>query len=108
MAARLSLASSPACDLDANAYAPDRAFSITHYARLGETESAFRIAENFELVDDFFYLYKLCNIWSERTASVRADPRFDALVERWGFADYWRRFGESGYCALKSDGVRCR
>jgi len=61
----------------------DQAFAITHYALLGDADSAFRIAEHYKLVYDFYYLYQLCNIWSPRTAIVRSDSRFAALMQRW-------------------------
>ncbi len=66
----------------------NKAFVITHYGLLGDADGAFRVAETFDLVDDKRYLYQLCNIWSPRTAAIRTDPRFSALMKRWGFVDY--------------------
>lgn len=45
----------------------DKAFLITHYGLLGDADGAFRVAEPFNLADDFWYLYQLCNIWSPRS-----------------------------------------
>ena len=86
----------------------DEGFLITHYGLLGDTNGAFRVAERFNLVDDVWYHYQLCNIWSPRTASMRADARFGALMKRWGFLDYWQRFGAPDYCSIANSGVRCR
>ena len=83
------------------------AFAITHYALLDDADSAYRVAQDYQLVDDFFYLYQLCNIWSPRTASVRRDPRFTGLMQRWGFVDYWNRYGAPDSCKLDSGTVRC-
>ncbi|NJO13143.1 MAG: hypothetical protein HC872_06405 [Gammaproteobacteria bacterium] len=67
-----------------------------------------RIAASFELVDDFWYLYRLCNIWSPHTAALRSDPGFAELTRRWGFIDYWQRFGSADMCTLTDEGVSCR
>jgi hypothetical protein len=83
------------------------AFAITHYAMLEDADSAYRVAANYQLVDDFFYLYQLCNIWSPRTAAVRRDPRFGDLMQRWGFVDYWNRYGMSDSCKMESGALRC-
>jgi TolB-like protein/Tfp pilus assembly protein PilF len=83
------------------------AFAITHYAMLADADSAYRVASNYQLVDDFFYLYQLCNIWSPRTAIVRRDPRFGELMQRWGFVDYWNRYGMSDFCKTESGALRC-
>lgn len=86
----------------------DEGFLITHYGLLGDVDGAFRIAEQFDLVEDAQYHYQLCNIWSPRTASIRTDPRFGALMQRWGFVDYWQRFGVSEYCSIEGGTTRCR
>lgn len=86
----------------------DKGFLITHYGLLGDADNALRIAEGFNLVDDFWYHYQICNIWSPRTAVIRTDPRFGALVQRWGLVDYWQRFGMPDYCSITSGEVRCR
>ena len=83
------------------------AFAITHYAMLDDADSAYRVASHFQLTDDFFYLYQLCNIWSPRTAAVRRDPRFGELMQRWGFVDYWSRYGMSDSCKMESGALRC-
>jgi TolB-like protein/Tfp pilus assembly protein PilF len=85
-----------------------KGFLITHYGLLGDADGAFRVAEPFNLVDDKRYLYQLCNIWSPRTAVIRADPRFAALMKRWGFVDYWQRFGAPEACSIEGAAVRCR
>jgi TolB-like protein/Flp pilus assembly protein TadD len=84
------------------------AFLITHYALLGDADAAFRVAASFNLVDDEYYHYQLCNIWSPLTASMRRDPRFGALMQRWGFIDYWQRFGPPDACSLAGGNVSCR
>lgn len=86
----------------------DPAFAITHYAMLGDADAAYRVASSYNLADDFWYLYQIVNIWATRTESLRRDPRFGALLERWGYADYWRRFGKSELCEVADSGVRCR
>ncbi len=86
----------------------DPAFAITHYALLGDTDDAYRVAAKFSLRDDFWYLYQIVNIWATRTASLRRDPRFGSLLERWGYADYWRRFGKSELCEETTGGFSCR
>jgi len=85
----------------------DKAFVIAHYGVLGDADSAIRVAADFDLVDDRNYMYKLCNIWTPRTASIRRDPRFGALAQRWGFVDYWRRFGAADACSIEGNAVRC-
>jgi TolB-like protein len=86
----------------------DPAFAITHYAMLGATEDAFRLTQRYELDDDTWYLYKLVNIWSPRTSAMRSDPRFGELMRRWGFADFWRKFGHSELCAMSETAIQCR
>ncbi|HEU4591931.1 MAG TPA: protein kinase [Steroidobacteraceae bacterium] len=86
----------------------DPAFAITHYGLLGDADDAFRVAEAFDLPDDTNYLYQLCNIWSPRTAVIRRDPRFGALMKRWGFVEYWRRFGSPESCSIEGESVSCR
>ncbi len=84
------------------------AFLITHYALLGDADSALRIAEDYKLVDDYHYHYQLANIWSPQTAVIRRDPRFGELMQRWGFVDYWRQFGPADLCAISNGSVQCR
>jgi Flp pilus assembly protein TadD len=84
------------------------AFLITHYALLDDADSAFRLAASYNLSDDFYYHYQLCNIWSPRTASVRRDARFSELMQRWGFMDYWQRFGPPDQCSLTGGRADCR
>jgi len=86
----------------------DKAFLITHFGLLGDADGAFRVAESFSPVEDKRLLYRLCNIWSPRTASIRADPRFGGLVKRWGFVDYWQRFGAPESCTITNGAARCR
>ncbi len=86
----------------------DPAFAITHYALLGDADDAYRVAASFSLRDDFWYLYQIVNIWAKRTESLRRDPRFGSLLERWGYVEYWRRFGRSELCEEAAGGVRCR
>ena len=84
------------------------AFAITHYAMLGDADGAYRVAADFKLVDDDRYLYQLCNIWSPHTAAVRRDPRFAELMQRWGFIDYWKRYGMADACKLESSKLDCQ
>ena len=86
----------------------NKAFLITHYGLLGDADDAFRVAEPFNLVDDKSYLYQLCNIGSPRTAAIPTDPRFGALMKRWGFMDYWQRFGAPESCSIDGGALRCR
>jgi tetratricopeptide (TPR) repeat protein len=86
----------------------DPAFLIAQYSLFDDADGAYRVARTFKLVDDVWYFYQLCNIWSPRTASLRRDARFSELMEKWGFVQYWRRFGEPDLCSLSGKGVSCR
>jgi TolB-like protein len=84
------------------------AFLVTHYALLGEADEAFRAARNLRLSDDDDYLYQLTTIWAPQTAILRRDPRFAELMARWGFTDYWRKFGAPDLCEVPAEGpVTC-
>jgi hypothetical protein len=83
----------------------DPAFLITHYALLGDTENALRLARDYRLTDDFYYLYQLTTIWAPQTAGMRRDPRFAQLMQRWGFVDYWRQFGPGDFCDVPANGA---
>jgi TolB-like protein/Flp pilus assembly protein TadD len=83
------------------------AFVVTHYALLEAPDEALRVAANYRLADDIHYLYQLITIWSPRTANMRSDPRFGELMKRWGFVDYWQRYGEGDFCALSNGAVQC-
>lgn len=85
------------------------AFLITHYALLGDADNALRIAQSYRLTDDDNYLYQLTTIWAPQTAVLRTDPRFGALLKRWGFVDYWIRYGPGDLCSVSPAGsVSCR
>lgn len=86
----------------------DPAFAITHYAILGDADAAYRVGSTYNLADDFWYLYQIVNIWATRTESLRRDARFGTLLERWGYVDYWRRFGKSELCEMSAGEVKCR
>jgi hypothetical protein len=86
----------------------NKAFLITNYGLLGDADDAFRVANSFDVVDDTHLLYRPCNLWSPRTASIRKDPRFGALMKRWGYVGYWQRFGAPKTCSLAGDSVSCR
>jgi len=86
----------------------DPAFAITHYAMLGSVDDAYRIARNYDLAKDRYYLLYPTNLWAQRTAALRRDARFGELATQWGLAKYWRRFEPADSCTVTEHDVRCR
>jgi TolB-like protein/Flp pilus assembly protein TadD len=86
----------------------DPAFAITHYAMLDDADDAFRIAHDYDLRQDRYYLLKPTNLWAPRTATLRRDARFGALAERWGLAEYWRKVAPADLCEVTATAIRCR
>ncbi|MEZ5498269.1 MAG: protein kinase [Steroidobacteraceae bacterium] len=83
------------------------AFATTFYSMLGAVEDAYRTASSFDLVDDEYYSYRMANLWSPKTAALRADRRYGELAERWGLAAYWRAYGPPDLCSVAATEIRC-
>jgi TolB-like protein len=70
---------------------------ISYYARLGELNGAFRIAEEIEQGRQETGLAGHTSImmfWLPGMEDFRRDARFERLAEELGLADFWRRKGQ--------------
>ena len=47
------------------------------------------------------------NTWVDSCVDVWSDPRFPALVERFGFVEYWSEVGWPSACKPSDDGIAC-
>lgn len=86
----------------------DPAFSIAHYAMLGDVDDAWRIARNYDLTRDKRFLLSPTTLWAPRTAALRRDPRFASLATRWGLAEYWRKIAPSDLCRVTPREITCQ
>ena len=48
------------------------------------------------------------DLWLPEMRPFRQDPRFQTLVQRLGFIDYWAQYGPPDGCDLRNDVLACR
>ena len=87
-----------------------RAFFLSAMVLIGGTDAAYGFVNDLlssspgsYLVADWSYL------WQPEMHPFRRDRRFQGLMQRLGFIDYWKRYGAQDECDIKNDArLECR
>jgi DNA-binding winged helix-turn-helix (wHTH) protein len=86
-----------------------KAFFLTAMVMLGGVDSAYTLAG--QLLDarpQTRWNADWSDLWLPEMRPFRQDPRFHLLVERLGFADYWRQYAPPDECELRANSLTCR
>ena len=104
-------AAAEALDAMVNSAAPEQigpelsVHVLAWYTMLGEIDRAYRFVERVlqhTLPRRNLGLF-LPWIWLPELLPFRRDPRFQALVERLGLVDYWKKFGPPDECDIRGE-----
>jgi TolB-like protein/Tfp pilus assembly protein PilF len=77
---------------------------ISGYARLGQIDDAYRVAN---ISHDWAGHQGRLILWQPDMVTFRRDPRFAQLVAELGLLEYWREYGWPDACRPNGDSVIC-
>jgi TolB-like protein len=88
---------------------PEIGWMLSIATHIDDHDLAFEILDAVAREDGFHFAIPWSPLFTSSAAAgrLRSDPRFRTLMERTGYADYWRAFGWPSGCAPDGDAFRC-
>jgi DNA-binding winged helix-turn-helix (wHTH) protein/tetratricopeptide (TPR) repeat protein len=85
-----------------------RGFVLTAMVMLGGVDAAYVLAgQLLSSRPETLWNADWSDLWLPEMQPFRQDPRFRELVQRLGFADYWRQYGPPDECMLRDASLVC-